>query len=490
MKTITNAINCCKPKVGMISLGCAKNLVDAEIMLGSVLQRGMEITSRAENADVLVVNTCAFIDSAKEESIEAILEAHQQRGLNKRSGQKLIVSGCMSQRFARELREGMPEVDAFIGLDQVSELGEIIERIFRKRPTLNTRRAMLNAGGSMLGVERWALDVASDNGDAGLAFADRRPTYIPDYDTPRFRLTPAHSAYVKIAEGCNHPCSFCVIPQMRGKHRSRTPQSVLAEIRGLVSEGVREINLISQDTTYYGMDLWTAKAGPRQPVDSTRGPTLAGLLREIQEIEGDFWVRLLYTHPAHWSDELIDTIARCNKVARYIDIPLQHIDESMLVRMRRETSRQHIENLIYKLRAGIPGVTLRTTFIVGFPGETEEEFTSLLDFIRRTRFERLGIFKYSQEEGSRAAKMPGQIPAKIKNARYRMAMSIQREIAHETAREKIGRELELLVDQPHVARSEGDAPDVDACVILSEEAPVGEFVWRPIVGSRGYDLLA
>jgi len=463
-------------KVGMISLGCAKNLVDAEIMLGSVLQRGMEITSRAADADVLVVNTCAFIDSAKEESIEAILEAHQQRGFNKKSNQKLIVSGCMSQRFARELREEMPEVDAFIGLDEVNQLGEIVEKILKKRATLN-------AGSSI-------LDVDSDNGDAGLAFADRRPTYIPDYDTPRFRLTPAHSAYVKIAEGCNHPCSFCVIPQMRGKHRSRTPQSVLAEIRGLVSEGVREINLISQDTTYYGMDLWTAKAGPRQPVDSTRGQTLAGLLREIQEIDGEFWVRLLYTHPAHWSDELIETIAQCDKVARYIDIPLQHIDEAMLGRMRRETSRQHIENLIYELRAGIPGVTLRTTFIVGFPGETEEEFASLLDFIRRTRFERLGIFKYSQEEGSRAAKMPGQIPVKIKNARSRIAMSMQREIAHETAREKIGRALKLLVDQPHVARSEADAPDVDARVILSKEASVGEFVWRPIVGSRGYDLLA
>jgi len=463
-----------RTKVGMISLGCAKNLVDAEIMLGSVLQRGMEITSRAEDADVLVVNTCAFIDSAKEESIGAILEAHQQRG--KKSGQKLIVSGCMSQRFARELRKEMPEVEAFVGLDQVGQLGEIVEEILKKHGTLN-------AGNSI-------LDVDSDNVDADLAFADRRPTYIPDYDTPRFRLTPAHSAYVKIAEGCNHPCSFCVIPQMRGKHRSRTPQSVLAEIRMLVSEGVREINLISQDTTYYGMDLWTAKAGPRQPVDSTRGPTLAALLREIQEIDGEFWVRLLYTHPAHWSDELIDTIAQCDKVARYVDIPLQHIHEAMLQRMRRETSRQHIENLIYKLRSGIPGVTLRTTFIVGFPGETEEQFASLLDFIQRTRFERLGIFKYSQEEGSRAAKMPGHVPVKTKNARYRMAMSIQREIAHETEREKIGRELKLLVDQPHVARSEADAPDVDAHVILSKEAPVGEFVWRPIVGSRGYDLLA
>ncbi len=449
----------------MISLGCAKNLVDAEIMLGSVLQRGMEITSDADEADVLVVNTCAFIDSAKEESIEAILTAHQERGLNKRPNQKLIVSGCMSQRFASELRNEMPEVDAFIGLDQVSQLGEIVE------------------------------DLVSHNSQNSYArrepFTQTRPTYIPDYDTPRFRLTPAHTAYLKIAEGCNHPCSFCVIPQMRGKHRSRTMDSVLAEMRGLVREGVREINLISQDTTYYGMDLWTEKAGPRQPVDSSRGPTLTALLREIQKIDGEFWVRLLYTHPAHWSDELIETIRQLpDKVARYIDIPLQHIDESMLHRMRRETSRAHIERLIEKLRAGIPGVALRTTFIVGFPGETEAEFETLLEFIERARFERLGIFKYSQEEGSRAAKMPGQIPAKIKNARYRKAMSLQQEIAHELAREKIGRELKLLVDQPHIARTEADAPDVDARVILSRSAPVGEFITRKITGSRGYDLLA
>jgi ribosomal protein S12 methylthiotransferase len=277
---------------------------------------------------------------------------------------------------------------------------------------------------------------------------------------------------------------------MRGKHRSRSPASVLAEIRGLVAEGVREINLISQDTTYYGMDLWPEKAGPRQPVDSSRGPTLTALLREIQEIEGDFWVRLLYTHPAHWSDELIETIAECDKVARYIDIPLQHIDESMLQRMRRETSRQHIVDLMAKLRAGIPDLAIRTTFIVGFPGETDEEFETLLNFIRRTRFERLGIFKYSQEEGSRAAKMEGQIPTKLKNKRYRVAMSIQQEIAHEIARQKVGRELKLLVDQPLIARTEADAPDIDTRVILSEPAPVGEFVQRRITGSRGYDLLA
>jgi ribosomal protein S12 methylthiotransferase len=450
----------------MISLGCAKNLVDAEIMLGSVLERGMEITSSADEADVLVINTCAFIDSAKEESIDAILEAHQQRGLHKRANQRLIVSGCMSQRFSEELRQQLPEVDAFIGLDQVRELGTVVDRVLQKHRTSNADR----------------LEV--------LDFVTPRPTYIPDYDTPRFRLTPPHSAYLKIAEGCNHPCSFCVIPQMRGRHRSRTPESVLTEIRALVAEGVREINFISQDTTYYGMDLWTEKAGPRQPVDSTRGLTLASLLREIEKIDGEFWIRLLYTHPAHWSDELIAAIAECRHVARYIDIPLQHIDESMLRRMRRETSRAHIETLIAKLRSGIPGVALRTTFIVGFPGETETEFETLLDFIERTRFERLGIFKYSREEGSRAAKMPGQIPARVKNERHRRAMRLQQKIAHETALAKIGTELKLLVDQPLVARTEADAPEVDTRVLLSQPGPVGEFILREIQAVRGYDLLA
>jgi ribosomal protein S12 methylthiotransferase len=238
------------------------------------------------------------------------------------------------------------------------------------------------------------------------------------------------------------------------------------------------------------MDLWSEKAGPRQPVDSSRGPTLAALLREIQKIEGDFWVRLLYTHPAHWSDELIETIAECDKVARYIDMPLQHIEEGMLGRMRRETSREHIEELIWRLRRGIPGVALRTTFIVGFPGETDPAFASLLEFIERTRFERLGVFKYSQEEGSRAAKMPGQIPTRIKNERYREAMVVQQRIAREMAAAKIGRELRLLVDQPLIARTEADAPDVDARVILAEPAAVGEFTTRQITGSRGYDLLA
>ena len=453
----------------MISLGCAKNLVDAEIMLGSVLQHGMRITAQADDADVLVVNTCAFIDSAKEESINAILDAHQQRGLAKKPGQKLIVSGCMSQRFSHELREQLPEVDAFIGLDQVKDLGSIIESLVAKPGSSGT-------GG--------------EGGATVLDLVTARPTYIPNYDTPRFRLTPPHSAYLKIAEGCNHPCSFCVIPQMRGRHRSRPPTSVLSEVRSLVAEGVKEINLISQDTTYYGMDLWAQKAGPRQPVDSGRGPTLAALLRDIEQIPGDFWIRLLYTHPAHWSTELVETIAACTKVARYIDMPLQHIDEAMLGRMRRETSRQHIEDLVLQLRAGIPGIALRTTFIVGFPGETDAEFETLLEFIERARFERLGVFKYSQEEGSRAAKMPDQVPTKVKNARYRRAMVVQQKIAREIAAARIGIEMKLLVDQPLLARSEADAPDVDATVILSEAAPVGDFITRKITGSRGYDLLA
>ncbi|MDQ3314227.1 MAG: 30S ribosomal protein S12 methylthiotransferase RimO [Verrucomicrobiota bacterium] len=459
----------------MISLGCAKNLVDAEIMLGSVLQHGMGITAKAGEADVLVVNTCAFIDSAKEESIDAILDAHQQRGLHKKPGQKLIVSGCMSQRFSKELREQLPEVDAFIGLDQITQLGAIAQRLV--------------AGGADPGGADVLVGTTGISAP-GYNFVTPRPTYIPNYDTPRFRLTPAHSAYLKIAEGCNHPCSFCVIPQMRGRHRSRQPDSVLAEVRSLVADGVKEVNLISQDTTYYGMDLWNEKAGPRQPVDSRRGTTLASLLREIEEVPGDFWVRLLYTHPAHWSGELIDAIAQCKKVARYIDMPLQHIDEAMLGRMRRETGRQHIEDLIVALRAGIPGVALRTTFIVGFPGETDAEFETLLGFIARVRFDRLGVFKYSPEEGSRAAKMPDQVPTRTKNARYRRAMILQQKIAREMAQARIGTEMKLLVDQPHVARSEADAPDVDAMVVLSQAAPVGEFIHRRIAASRGYDLLA
>ncbi len=458
-------------KVGMISLGCAKNLIDAEIMLGGVLGQGMEITSDAEEADVLIVNTCAFIDSAKEESIEAILDAHQTRGLRKKPGQKLIVSGCMAQRFSKELVSDLPEVDAFIGLDQIAEAGRIVEEVLQRPSLAEIPPDLVD--------EKWEP----------MNLVTRKPVYIPDYDTPRFRLTPPHTAFTKIAEGCNHPCSFCVIPQMRGKHRSRTIESVVAEVRALVAEGVREINLISQDTTYFGMDLWEEKAGPRAEVDSSKGPTLTKLLRELNKIEGDFWLRLLYTHPAHWSDELITCIAECDKVARYIDMPLQHIHPRMLETMRRETSSEHIESLITRIRAGIPGIVIRTTFIVGFPGETDAEFEYLLDFIRRTRFERLGVFTYSQEEGSRAAKMEGQLPAKVKNARYKKAMKLQQRIAREISEAQVGKKLRALVDQPLVARAAGDAPDIDGRILLSQPAPVGEFIEVQITGTQVYDLL-
>lgn len=447
-------------KVGMVSLGCAKNLVDAEIMLGDIVAHGMEVTENAEEADVVIVNTCAFIDSAKEESIEAILDAHQVRGLRKRQGQKLVVSGCMSQRFAVELANEIPEVDAFMGLDQISQAGEIVRK-----------------------VVEWQGAAAGP-----LNFVTPKSRYIPDYATPRFRLTPRHFAYLKIAEGCNHPCSFCVIPKMRGGHRSRSLESVETEIRHLVEEGVKEINLISQDTTYYGMDLWDMKAGPRQPVDSARGPTLARLLERIEGIPGDFWVRLLYTHPAHWSTELMEAIAASSKVVKYVDMPLQHIDEEMLKLMRRETSRQHIEDLIEALRATIPGIYLRTTFIVGFPGETEAHFESLLEFIERTRFERLGVFTYSREEGSRAAKMNGHLPAATKNARYRRAMRLQQKIARQLADAMVGKEIEALVEQPLIARSPGDAPEVDTRVLLTSSGPIGEFVKVRITGAQVYDL--
>jgi ribosomal protein S12 methylthiotransferase len=465
------------PKVGMISLGCAKNLVDAEIMLGGIVKEGMQITSDADEADVLIVNTCAFIDSAKEESIEAILESHENRGLKKRAGQRLIVTGCMAQRFSKELTGELSEVDAFLGLDQVADAGKLVRQVL-DRP-LSPLRAGAAATATVLTDEKWEP----------LNLVSRKPVYIPDWDTPRVRLTPAHTAFTKIAEGCNHPCSFCVIPQMRGRHRSRSVESVVKEVRQLVAEGVKEINLISQDTTYYGMDQWEEKAGPRQPVDSTRGTSLCTLLRELNALEGDFWVRLLYTHPAHWSDELITTIAECDKVCRYIDMPLQHIHPRMLQLMQRETSSEHIENLIVRIRAGIPGIAIRTTFIVGFPGETEEEFEYLLDFIKRTRFERLGVFKYSQEEGSKAAKMEGQLSAEIKEARLHKAMKLQKRIATELSIAQIGKTVRALVDQSKVARSHGDAPDIDGRILLSQSAPVGEFINVRITGAQTYDLV-
>lgn len=514
-------------RVGMISLGCAKNLVDAEIMLGSLVKNGVQITNDAAHADVVIVNTCSFIDAAQEESVDTILESAEVREAQNR-GQGLVVSGCLSQRFREQLPKLLPEVDAFMGIDQVAQVSDIVKQALERRqqrlhePPRRSRREKV--------VKQLAKTPAAPENP--LVQVTPRPQYIPDYATPRFRLTAPHFAYLKIAEGCNHPCSFCIIPRMRGSHRSRSQGDIVQEARQLLSEGVKELNLISQDSTYYGLDLRPTRAqsisSPERfqaaaaslPADT---PTLCSLLRELNALPGEFWIRLLYTHPAHWTNELIQTIAECGKVARYVDMPLQHIHPLMLERMRRETSREYIEELIARIRSGIPGIALRTTFIVGFPGETDACFESLLEFIRQTRFERLGIFTYSHEDGTRAARMMGQIPEKVKQERRDRAMAEQLRVARVVSQSYVGREIRVLVEKPAgagdlarsgikswehglirdaagdqslpagrylVARGQADAPDIDGRVYLRAKAPVGSFLTAKVVGHTDYDLVA
>ena len=546
-------------RVGLISLGCAKNLVDAEIMLGSLLKDGVEITNDAAQADVVIVNTCSFIDSAQEESVDTILESAEVREANNR-GQGLIVSGCLPQRFREELPKLLPEVDAFMGIDQVAQVSEIVKQAMARRAEkvqspkskVQSRKTKvvaklneLNRGKaasehekseSLRGSEKFGntKTVLTEHAtrNTPLLEVNQRPTFIPDFGTPRFRLTPRHFAYVKIAEGCNHPCSFCIIPRMRGSHRSRQQSDVVAEAKALIADGVKELNLISQDSTYYGLDLRPnhsrAISSPEKFSAATKAlsadaTSISTLLRELNSLEGDFWIRLLYTHPAHWTDELIQTIAECPKVARYVDIPLQHIHENMLERMRRETSQQYIVDLLKRIRSGIPGIALRTTFIVGFPGETDAYFESLLDFIRETKFERLGVFAYSQEEGTRAGQMAGQLSDKIKQERRQRAMAEQHEIAVQVSESFVSREIKVLVEgeasakelksarisswehglirgaDEHtgalkgrylVARGEADAPDIDGRVYVRGKLPIGEFARVKVAGHTDYDLIA
>lgn len=550
-------------RVGLISLGCAKNLVDAEVMVGTLLRDGFEITNDAAQADVVVVNTCSFIDSAQEESVDTILESEEVRNASNR-GQGLIVSGCLPQRFRDELPKLLPEVDAFIGIDQVTRITDIVkEALARRSERLKASRKPSDKKGRAEVVERLARLEAGQatsppakgeplrsTGKSGhtktvvtpgahhashptpLIEVSPRPRYIPDYATPRFRLTPRHFAYVKIAEGCNHPCSFCIIPHMRGSHRSRQQADIVAEARALIADGVRELNLISQDSTYYGLDLRPnrsqAISAPGRFSAAVKSlpaetPTICTLLRELNALPGDFWIRLLYTHPAHWTDELIGTIAECPKVARYVDIPLQHIHENMLERMRRETSQKHILDLLARIRAGIPGIALRTTFIVGFPGETERHFEALLDFIRATRFERLGVFAYSREDGTRAGNMAGQVPDRVRQRRREAAMSTQHEVAVQVAESFVGRTIRVLVEHKAsageletarisswehglirgqdegasrlkgrylVARGEADAPDIDGRVYVRGSLSPGEFARVRVIGHTDYDLIA
>ncbi|MGA2177293.1 MAG: 30S ribosomal protein S12 methylthiotransferase RimO [Verrucomicrobiota bacterium] len=521
-------------RVGLISLGCAKNLVDAELMLGSLLQSGLEITNEPRQADVVIVNTCSFIDAAQQESIDAILESSEVRS-QFNPAQGLIVSGCLPQRFRDDLPKLLPEVDAFMGIDQVAQAAQIVEQALARRRQKLAGAALAPAPAARPAKKRETADRFAGLDPAPLVNVDARPSYIPDYATPRFRLTPKHFAYVKIAEGCNHPCSFCIIPRMRGAHRSRAQADIVREARQLIAEGVKELNLISQDSTYYGLDLRPghsrAISSPERFTAAARSlpagaATLASLLRDLNELPGQFWIRLLYTHPAHWTDELIRTIAECPKVARYVDMPLQHIHDNMLERMRRETSRRHIVDLIAKIRAGIPGIALRTTFIVGFPGETDAYFESLLEFIQTTRFERLGVFTFSRQDGTRAAKMEGQVPEAVKKQRQQRAMAGQLKIARQLSAAQVGKETTVLIErEAHardlqtaavsswehglirssprsreivqgrpgrfwIARGEADAPDIDGRVYLRGPAAAGDFARVKIIGHTDYDLIA
>jgi len=502
-------------RVALISLGCAKNLVDTEIMLGSLLQAGMEITNDAGRAEVVIVNTCSFIEAAQAESVEAILECAALR--DARRGQGLIVAGCLPQRFRDELPRLLPEVDAFIGIDQVTGIAETVRRALARRAErlrLHRRGASARARRGRTAARPKAErrptrdpahrdDRTAPMSPAPFVNVHQRPTYLPDHATARFRLTPRHFAYVKIAEGCNHPCTFCTIPRIRGRHRSRPQADIVEEARRLLADGVKELNLISQDSTYYGLDL---RRREKQVAGAVAAPTLSTLLRELQALPGDFWIRLLYTHPAHWTDALIQTIAACPKVARYADIPLQHIQQVMLQRMRRETSREYLVELLRRIRAGIPGIALRTTFLVGFPGETAQHFEALLAFIRETRFERLGVFTYSPEAGTIAGKMAGQVPDHVKRQRRDQAMAEQQRVARGIAAETVGKTLRVLVegtaedqslqqaptDRPPylVARGEADAPDIDGRVYLRGHARVGDFAQARIIGHTDYDLIA
>lgn len=447
-------------KIGLVSLGCAKNLVDSEVMLGALAKEGMELTTDAQQADVVIVNTCGFIEASKQESINAILKANELRTTGQCKA--LIMAGCLTQRYPKDLRAELPEVDAIVGLNEVPQMAVIVREILARG------KAVPASSGSR-----------QDSGATGLYWSGPAK-YVPDFSAPRIRLTPKHTAYVKIAEGCNHPCTFCSIPRIRGLHRSRTVEDVLAEMRQLVATGCRELNLISQDTTFYGKDL---NAGQEQ---------LCELLRRAQQINGDFWIRLLYTHPAHWSHELIATIAAHDKVCRYVDMPLQHINSAMLQHMKRETSGEYIRKLITRIRADIPGIALRTTFIVGYPGETDEQFDELLEFIKETRFERLGVFQYSQEDHTPAGNLPNQLPAKVKQARHKRAMTTQQIVSRHVQSNFIGQTLRVLVEAitpaGWVGRSHADAPDIDGTVTGVGPASVGEFAAVKVTGATEYDL--
>jgi ribosomal protein S12 methylthiotransferase len=442
--------------VHFVSLGCPKNRVDTEVMLGHTADAGHKLVEAPEAAEVIVVNTCGFIGEAKQESIDAILDMarHKQAGTCKR----LVVTGCLSQRYPEQLAAEMPEVDHFMGTDEVGAIASAIAGTSTRLSVVDT------------------------------------PAYLYDDAAPRRRSQAAHTSYVKIAEGCDRPCAFCIIPKLRGPQRSRSPESVVREARDLVAGGTREICLIAQDLTTYGTDLPGAKAPD--------APRLASLLRDLGAVEGLAWIRLHYAYPSACTDELLSVIGGEPRVANYLDVPIQHVDSDVLKAMRRGYGERQVRDLVERFRRQVPGGTLRTTFIAGHPGETDAAFARLCDFVREAELDHVGVFNFSREEGTVAALLPKRVPQKEVDARRRELLRIQREISKKRLRAMRGATLQVLVEGPSdeseyllMGRHEGQAPEIDGQVYLSlppdAAAPAkGTFVQARVTHSAEYDLAA
>jgi len=492
-------------KIGFVSLGCPKNLVDSEVMLGLAEQAGHEITTEVDGADVLVVNTCAFIDRAKQESIDTILEMAELK--KQAQGRRLVVTGCLAERYREELRQEIPEIDVVLGTGEVTGLvgalsgGE--ERAGAPSEASGVEQTVSGLSAQPLRFyrrdpekhwpsresERCSRDGgASSRQQVEPVFGLDLPTYLYDADTPRRRATPAHYAYVKVAEGCDYKCAFCIIPKMRGHYRSRPIDSVVQEARRLAAEGVRELLLISQDTTFYGIDRNERGALPR-------------LLRALNEVEGLEWIRLLYLYPTTITAEVIDAVAELDKVCKYIDLPLQHASDTVLRRMKRPGTRASYERLLANIRASIPDVALRTTFIVGFPGETEADVDVLEQFITGIGFDHIGVFTYSHEEGTSAFALTDDVPAELKEARQARVMQAQKRLVSRRQLARLGQRDRLMVEGPSAThewvwsgRLASQAPEIDPVVYLTEAEPYllvpGRLIDVEIVGADEYDLVA
>jgi ribosomal protein S12 methylthiotransferase len=457
-------------KIGLVSLGCPKNLVDSEVMLGLAHAAGHELTRDPQSADVLVVNTCAFIDSAKQESIDTILEMAQHK--KDGSCQRLIVTGCLAERYRDELRAQIPEIDAVLGTGEVPEIVRAIGGA---------------ASASSVSPLTFHREPRTMSGTPPIT-GRQPPSYIYDADTPRLLATPKHYAYVKIAEGCDYKCAFCIIPTLRGAYRSRPEDSIVLEAERLAARGVKELLLISQDTTFYGID--------RQE----RG-ALARLLRRLNTVPGLEWIRLLYLYPTTIDEETLAAMAECEHVCKYIDLPLQHASNPVLKRMKRPGTRQKYDRLLNHIRETVPGVALRTTFIVGFPGETVADVDELESFVRDHRFDHVGVFTYSHEEGTSAYGLDDDVPQGAKTRRRDRIMGLQKRLVGARQRGRIGERVRVLVDGPaseHELVLKGrlptQAPDIDASIYLTDCDPSlfrpGEFVDVEIVDAKDYDLIA